>query len=80
MEVRDEDFECFIRVMGEATSHRQVPGSHTAKYRGYYRTRCSPIGRKKVGVGMPMVFAGRWIQTITSTCSIYGYPVLNFRR
>ncbi|NUT80803.1 DUF1851 domain-containing protein [Pseudomonas brassicacearum] len=32
--MRDEDFECFIRVMGEATSHRQVPGSHIAKYRG----------------------------------------------
>nr|WP_272972021.1 GAD-like domain-containing protein [Pseudomonas sp. SWRI179] len=32
--VRDEDFECFIGVMGEATSHRQVPGSHIVKYRG----------------------------------------------
>ncbi|BBH34924.1 GAD-like domain-containing protein [Pseudomonas sp. St290] len=32
--MRDEDFECFIRVMGEATSHRQALGFHIAKYRG----------------------------------------------
>jgi hypothetical protein len=32
--MRDEDFEYFISVMGEATSHRQAPDSHLAKYRG----------------------------------------------
>ncbi|QIB07218.1 DUF1851 domain-containing protein [Pseudomonas fluorescens] len=32
--MRDEDFECFIRIMGEATSYRQVPDSQIAKYRG----------------------------------------------
>lgn len=32
--MRDEDFECFIRIMGEATSYRQVLDSHIAKYRG----------------------------------------------
>nr|BFE94926.1 hypothetical protein GCM10020185_54620 [Pseudomonas brassicacearum subsp. brassicacearum] len=32
--MRDEDFQYFISVMGEATSHRHVPDSQIAKYRG----------------------------------------------
>ncbi|SFN61240.1 hypothetical protein SAMN03159304_00466 [Pseudomonas sp. NFACC24-1] len=31
--MRDEDFQYFISVMGEATSHRQVSDSQIAKYR-----------------------------------------------